>query len=202
MKTHIYDICLVFLLSAQFAFSAPPPIIAKNEVLQKAIMDVVVSAKDGDHEGFAQQVNNLRNSTSDLRPELCQQLLIFMCTKHEELPQHAGWSVISLYNSMGFTPDDKTSACVPLLTEGILTLDGPDNEHLGRSILREIEMPHGLNGDIDFSPYEKYMTRNNVKPAWLIAHMYDTDPLRAIISFAKILSTKTVLQYMIPYHYI
>lgn len=185
MKTHINYICLAVLVSAQFAFSASPPSIDNSEVLQRAIMDAIASAKDGDHEGFANKVNNLKNSTSDLRPELCRQLLIFMCTKHEDLPQHIGWSVISIYNSMGFTLDDKTAACLPLLTEGVLTLDGPGNEHLGRSILREIEMPHGMKGSIDFSPYERFMTSENDKPAWLINHMYDSDPLLAIISFAK-----------------
>ncbi|MBU0486245.1 MAG: hypothetical protein KKB30_17210 [Proteobacteria bacterium] len=188
MKIPALSIIVYGFLVSCCILSAETGAVATNDALQKTIGDIGLTAAKGDREGFAQKADKLLQDMKGRRVELCQQILVFMTIKHEALPQQVGWSILALYKYMNFTSDEKVAAVVPLVTEGAMTLDGPGNERLGRSILREVDRPHGLKASADFGPYTRFLKTSSEqnRPAWLLAYMFNQEPLEAVSSMARV----------------
>jgi len=188
MKNLVLSIVVNVIFVSCFVVVANAGTVVTNAGLQKAISDIALIAANGNREGFAAKVQKLSQEMKDHRVDLCRQILIFMTIKHEALPQEAGWSILALYKHMNFTADEKVAAIVPLVTHNVLTLDGPGNERLGRSILREIDRPHGLKAKPDFAPYTRFLKASEDldKPTWLMGYMFDQEPLEALTSLAGV----------------
>lgn len=185
MKIVVKNILVVLVFSCSL-YGAETTKVEVNEKVQEVILQV--AAATGGQTDFQEKANEFEHLMSGNRTNLCRQLLIFMTTKHDtaNLPNHAGWGVIALFKKMNFTAQERLAAVTPLMDAGWLTLEGPDDEEMGRQFLRDIDKGHKKQKP-DFQLYKDLLNkRKQNPPGWLAQHMYESAPTAALTTLAEV----------------
>lgn len=186
MKAFANSILSLFLVLSAYSSWAASTQTETNEAVQNLILEC--AAASGDQRVFSEKASEFEKLMSGNRTNLCRQLLIFMTTKNDQadLPNEAGWAVIALFQNMKFTDQEKFAALVPLMDTGKLTLEGPDDEEMGRQLLRNIDRAHKKQKP-DFHLYKNLMDeRKQNPPQWLTKHMYESAPTDALSTMANV----------------